>query len=189
MHDKKHYPRVYTSTEYYLSPLLRVGMPEGGHQYFCWRPGNSILQQIAENPVHVRCRRQGQDDLQQRCTLLYRVWSSRHVQENLLLAYLSRHFVEYSDTFHRTPIKASPQCEAALAQAVDLYSRGKSPGSFVHSRIIPRSSPASDSYLVEPLQHLHGSAGTSRPAQHVSDTGSIATEVLFATCWLVKPSE
>jgi hypothetical protein len=119
----------------------------------------------------------------------YRVWSSRHVQENLLLAYLSRHFVEYSDTFHRTPIKASPQCEASLAQAVDLYSRGKSPGSFVHSRIIPRSSPASDSYLVEPLQHLHGSAGTSRPAQHVSDTGSIATEVLFATCWLVKPSE
>lgn len=111
MHDTKHYPRVYTSTEYYLSPLLRVGMPEGGHQYFCWRPGNSILQQIAENPVHVRCRRQGQDDLQQRCTLLYRVWSSRHVQENLLLAYLSRHFVEYPDTFHRTPIKASPQCE------------------------------------------------------------------------------
>ena len=41
----------------------------------------------------------------------YRVWPSRHVQENLLLAYLSRHFVEYPDTFHRTPIKASPQCE------------------------------------------------------------------------------
>jgi hypothetical protein len=49
--------------------------------------------------------------------------------------------------------------------------------------------PSKRRYPVEPLQHLHGRQRHLDRPRVVSHNESIATEVIFATCWLVKPSE